>query len=226
MNMLTSYEQAMAALSTALSSEQVDVVLKGRDDLNHVKLHAKQVRDRALLADATEFQMRVERWLGVLLMRAKDEGHLQRRARPKMVLAGRNAPVTLKEIGVDRKLSMKAQHAAALDQPAFDAAVSEMRSHMAGGKAKLVSAVVDAQKAKRKPSRGHSSFDFVLADGTPLGQVRLGKLRVRIELLRLELKILVSIGDRIGSADALASVAESFSDTALGQIIERAKSEH
>ena len=97
MNMLTSYDQAMSALSTALQSKDVAVVLKGRRDIDLIKLRARQLRDRKLLADAMEFQMRVERWLGVLLINAKNEGHL-RDGRPSR--SGEQRPATLAELGV------------------------------------------------------------------------------------------------------------------------------
>jgi len=137
MTMLAHYDRAMAALATALKSTAVDVVLKSRDELDHVKLHAKQVRDRALLADATEFQMRVERWLGVLLQRAKEAGHL-REGRPVKVSEGEIPPASLKDIGVDKKLSMQAQSAAKLSEDDFTAAITGMRSRMASGKAIVV----------------------------------------------------------------------------------------
>src|SRR5437868_6187289 len=104
MNMLAQYDRAMSALAVALKSTQVDVVLASRDELDHVKLHAKRVRNRELLADATEFQMRVERWLGVLLHKAEEAGQLARKGRPTALETGAK-PATLDEIGVDRKLS-------------------------------------------------------------------------------------------------------------------------
>lgn len=202
---LNHYDRAMAALGAALGSTKVEVVLASRDDLGYIKLRAKQIRDRVLLADATEFQMRVERHLGSLLIAAQAAGQLSGKGRPNK----HEHRTTLAEIGVDLKLSMTARQAAALDQKAFDTLVSEMRAHMASKSAKLVSATFGVQKAKKHgPSRTRSSFDYELADGTPLGQVRLGKLRARVEHLHIELKILRAIDDRIGSADSLASVEE------------------
>jgi N6-adenosine-specific RNA methylase IME4 len=144
MTMLASYDHAMAALAQALASTDVGVVKASRDDLDHVKLHAKRVRDRQLLADATEFQMRVERWLGVLLGRAIEAGELA--ARGGKVATGAPKPATLAEIGVDPKLSMRAKATAALDDDAFDEIVAGMRSRMASGKAIMVDPVDQAGK--------------------------------------------------------------------------------
>jgi hypothetical protein len=226
MNMLTSYDQAMAVLSAALKSKDIVVVLKGRDDLDMIKLRARQLRDRQLLADATEFQMRVERWLGELLNEAVASGHLHgvgRRCKEDWI----DRPATLLEIGIDAKLSMKARHAAGLDQDAFNAAVSKMRARMASGKATLVHAVDHSRKGEKRHRASREKvpgFGFLLSDGTPLGHVKLGKLRSRIEQLSLDLKILAAISDHVGSgADALASVEESISEASVNKIVNEAK---
>ena len=145
MQMLAAYDTALAALAAALGSGQVETVLASRAQLDHIKLRARQVRDRQLLADATEFQMRVERWLGELLGRAKAEGHL-REGRPKRTTADEPAPATLEEIGVDRRLSSKAQAAASLELDAFEAAIADMREKMAARKSILVDPVDAARK--------------------------------------------------------------------------------
>lgn len=226
--MLDHYDRAMFALTAALESTQVDVVLASRADLDHIKLRARQIRDRALLADATEFQMRVERHLGVLLNSAQSAGQLYSRGRPD----NHEQRTKLSEIGVDRKLSMKARQAAAMDQQAFDTVVSDMRAHMAGGSAKIVSAINGTERRKRKSAdhsspREASSFSFQLADGTAVGAVKVGKLKSRIDRLVVEFKMLTAINDRIGSgADTLASVEESISEVVLRKIIELATAKH
>lgn len=139
MSMLAAYDRAHAALVAALQSTHVDVVLASRDELEHIKVHLRRLQDRELLAAATEFQMRVERWLGVLLLRAKAAGHL-REGRPSKAAAhaGEIPPARLKDIAVDKKLSMRAQAAAAMHDDAFEAIVSDMRTKTASGKAIIV----------------------------------------------------------------------------------------
>lgn len=223
MNMLTSYDQAMSALSNALHSKDVSVVLKNRADLDHIKLRARHVRDRKLLADATEFQMRVERWLGALLVEAKAAGHL-REGRPLKVTAdAHDAPAaTLADIGVDRKLSMKVQQAAALAPAAFDAIIADMREKIAAGRAKVVAVMVGGRQAKGRVEMRGSVYRFELLDGMPLGQVKLGNVRSRIERMKAELKILQAIGSRMGADfNGLATVEDSISETVLDQIVHR-----
>jgi N6-adenosine-specific RNA methylase IME4 len=166
MTLLVSYERALAAMSEALQATAVETVLASRDQLQHIKLRAKQIRDRALLADATEFQMRVERRLGVLLAAAKEAGHLAdkgRRAKPE---EGAIAPATLAEIGVDAKLSMKAQRAAAMETEVFESVVAGMRQRMASGKAILVDPIDQATKAASDDKRRTDHAARALAGGT------------------------------------------------------------
>jgi N6-adenosine-specific RNA methylase IME4 len=157
MNMLAQYDVAMSALATALQSTQVEIVLKSRDDLDHVKLHAKRVRDRDLLRDAVKFQMMVERWLGVLLQRAEEAGQLAGKGRPK---TGGQKPATLDEIGVDRKLSMRARASAALSDDEFAEVISGMCARMASGKAIIVDPVDAARQGDKKDQRAVRERDL------------------------------------------------------------------
>jgi hypothetical protein len=122
---------------------------------------------------------------------------------------------------------MKAKRAAGLDQEVFDAIVSDMRDRLTAGGARLVSAgtVARAKKrADRSDARTRGPFRFPLTDGMPLGQLKLGALRSRMERLTLELKILETIRDRIGAVtEPLASVEARISESALGEIVDGAK---
>src|SRR5262249_43946843 len=111
-------------------------------ELELVKLYAKQIRDRALLEEATIFQMRCERHLGVLLIAAKNAGQIAEGRRRK----DETHRVTLSEIGVDAKLSMKAQQAAALDDGAFERVIETSREKIRSGRAILVDPIQAATK--------------------------------------------------------------------------------
>ncbi len=140
-SMLAAYDRARAALASAMESTQVKTVLASRAELDHLKLHARQIRDRALLAEAVECQMWVERRLGDLLGAAEEAGLLARPGRQPKPAEGATRLATLKEIGVDRPLSMKARRAAALPEQDFRAAVLQMRQRLASNKAILVDPV-------------------------------------------------------------------------------------
>lgn len=218
--MLAHYDVAMKALSTALNSKDVTVVLKGRDDLELMKRRAKQVKDRQLLADATEFQMRVERWLGVLLIEAKKVGSI---AEGRVAKGSKVEPnpdrVTLKEIGIDRNLSAASQRAASMNDAAFEDRIREVRSTVTLGRKTSVS------KFRPRASQPHndSPFDYLLSDGTPIGRLRIGKLKSRIDQLVTEARILSVIATHAGEAgDQMATVQDTVSAMALDHMISSA----
>ena len=115
MTTLAQYERARAALAEAT---KVDQVLGIHDEVEHIKLYAQQIRDQALLADASEFQMRVERRLGALLKAAKEAGQIDKGGRPrKGPETGRSERavlIRLADVGVSKDLSARAQKRASL----------------------------------------------------------------------------------------------------------------
>jgi N6-adenosine-specific RNA methylase IME4 len=144
LTLLAAYDRARVALAEAT---RVDQVLAIRDELAHVKLYARQIQDRALLEEATVIQMRAERRLGVLIAAAKDAGQIAegRIAKGSKVEANPDR-VTLKDIGVDRRLSAKAQKAAALDDASFEQLEEQTRQKIKSGGAILVDPISAASK--------------------------------------------------------------------------------
>ncbi|UPT93920.1 hypothetical protein J4G48_0031925 [Bradyrhizobium barranii subsp. apii] len=138
MTLLAAYDRVLTMLAEA---SQVSEVLEIREQLEHVRLHARQIRDRELLADATVFQMRSERRLGEILDALQLAGLIAsgggRRKKDDTQRA------TLDEIGVTKDLSSKAQKAAGLDAPAFDAMCQAVREKIKGGRAILVDPIDD-----------------------------------------------------------------------------------
>lgn len=141
MTSLAQYDRARSALAEAT---RVDQVLPILDEIEHVKLYARQIKDRALLAEATEFQMKAERRLGVIIIEAKKAGHFVQGRRDLEPGARENEKTTdevvfpratLIEAGVDHKLSAKAQKVAGLSDDQFQAAVDAKRAQIAAGKA-------------------------------------------------------------------------------------------
>ncbi|MCK1583234.1 hypothetical protein IVB03_27650 [Bradyrhizobium sp. 168] len=112
--------------------------------MQHVKLYARQIQDKALLEDAIVLQTRTERRLGVLLAAAKEAGQIAEGRKRKDDTEGER--VTLTEIGVDRKLSARAQKAAALDDEHFERLIESTREKVRGGGAILVDPVSAANK--------------------------------------------------------------------------------
>lgn len=165
MTTLAQYDRARLALAEAT---KVDQVMSVRDEIEHVKLYAKQIRDRTLLADASVFQMRVERRLGELIEAAREVGQLVAgKGRRKVAESGEDLPLaTLAEIGVDRKLAAKAKTAASVDEDEFEAIVLETREKMAAGKAIIVDPLDQAQKAAKVAERRAAHARRTLNGGT------------------------------------------------------------
>lgn len=154
---LVRYEAARAALAEA---RQVDEVLGVRRASEQMKLYARQAKDKTLLADATEIQLRAERKLGVMIQSAKETGQLGvgRPAKSNLVAPEAEnddaeegmaeaenhaepeafSKTTLREAGIDPKLSSQAQKWARMGDEDFDAELERMRNRILSGGAKTV----------------------------------------------------------------------------------------
>ncbi len=141
MTTLAQYDAARAALAEAT---RIDQVLPLREQMEHIKLHAKHVQDRELMADATEIQIRAEAKLGFLLGEAKKSGWLKA-SRPKKPDPKKPADTegfTLKEIGVTEKLSAGAQKKASISERALNEMIQGVRDRIISGKARMIDAEV------------------------------------------------------------------------------------
>ncbi|WP_176731403.1 MT-A70 family methyltransferase [Bradyrhizobium elkanii] len=135
-----------------------------RRNLDHIKLHAKQIEDRELIEDATIWQIRAERELGLMLAAAKAAGQI---TEGRVAKGSKVEPdpdrVTLKEIGVDKRLSAKAQKAAAMDDASFEQLEEKTRDKIKSGGAILVdpinAAAKDAELAGRRQAHAERTKD-------------------------------------------------------------------
>lgn len=148
MTALAQYHAARAAIAAAMGVNEAAAI---RDEMEHVKLYARQVKDKELLADATEIQLRAERRLGELLLAAERAGQLQRQGRPRKALQEKPSRLegfssaTLAEIGVDYKTSAKTKKTAALAEDAFEAIVHATRERIASGNAIIIAPEPDSE---------------------------------------------------------------------------------
>ena len=160
MTTLAQYERARAALAEAT---KVDQVLGIHDEVEHIKLYAQQIRDQALLADASEFQMRVERRLGALLKAAKEAGQIDKGGRPrKGPETGRSERavlIRLADVGVSKDLSARAQKRASLADDAFEQSVTDVRERIVAGRAKIIEAPLPLPRGNRALMAGRQEPD-------------------------------------------------------------------
>lgn len=159
MTTLAQYERVRAALAKATS---ITEILTISQEVEHVILHAKQIQDRALLADAYEYQLRVERRLGEVIVAAKSCGYF-REGRPKKNGSASEpfSGVTLAEAGVDKKLSSRAQQRSSISEEAFERVVQRTRERIASDRAKFIEGVADGGRSvladRREPD---DSLDY------------------------------------------------------------------
>lgn len=146
MTTLAQYSRAEKALEKAT---RVDEILPLLDDVAHLKLHAQKIKDRSLLARANAFQERAERRLGEVIIEAKKAGHFPEGRPANNGTSGAPLIAKLSEVGIDKKLSARAQKAAALDAETFERKVQHLKERIVSGGAMLVDRE-ERQAAKRE----------------------------------------------------------------------------
>lgn len=157
---IDAFDAARAALARAV---RIDEVIDIRNFAEQIRLRGQQARDRSMVADAVELQYRTERKLGLLIVKAKEAGQLAEGRRPKNGSAEEPFPrVTLAEVGINKKLSMKAQGLARVTEIDFDAVIASARSKIVGGGAVVVNPVRDVSQKDKAKAR--ADRERVLAD--------------------------------------------------------------
>lgn len=155
MTELTRYDAACRMLAEAKSFDEVRSV---RDEMEHVKLHGRQIKDRRLIAEATVVQTRAERRLGELLLEAESLGWIGR-GRPKAGTENVSTPerFTLDEAGIDRKLSARSQQLAGLPENEFEAGITDVRTRILSGEATIINGARAIMGSRVEPT---DSLDF------------------------------------------------------------------
>jgi N6-adenosine-specific RNA methylase IME4 len=142
---LAQYERARAALAEIKSLPDAVTYVRG---VEHLRLHAKQVRDRALMAEAAEIQFRAEVKLGQMLIEAKEAGQL-RDGRPKKNDANSES-FSLRDINLTPRESMAAQQKASISERAQLAMIERMREKILSGGATVIDQVSTAEEKKTR----------------------------------------------------------------------------
>lgn len=153
---LLRYDAACKALAAAKTFDEVKAI---KSEWEHVKLYGKQVRDRTLIAEATEVQTRAERRLGELLTEAKARGWI-REGRPK-----KSDPKTLtdhrvfslQEVGIDHNTSSRVQKLARLPQREFEESLLDVRERIVSGGATLINGARAIMGSRHEPD---DSLDY------------------------------------------------------------------
>lgn len=134
MTTLIRYETAKAALAECRT---VDEVKEIHDKAEAVRVYARMAEDVQLEIDAAEIRLRAERRMGLLLR----DMNLHRGGRPKKTGSDEEPvsepSVRLVDLGIDKKLSSRAQKVGGIADRAFDAIVDRMRQGMREGRVRV-----------------------------------------------------------------------------------------
>ena len=128
MTALTQYSTACRALAAARSIDEVKNI---RNKAEALRAYALQAKNRELEIDAAEIRIRAERRLGELQAeQPKNRGTRGQLVGPSKMAVPTDETPTLKELGIDYKLSSRAQKLAAVPQAKFESMLGEWRARV------------------------------------------------------------------------------------------------
>lgn len=119
MTALAKYDAARRAINEACKTDEV---AKIRDVHEALRLAAHIAGNFDMEAQCAEIRLRAERRIGQLQIERKKAGDLHKGGRPSKKTGSNEEPVspTLEELGIDKKLSMRAQGLAGIGERAFE----------------------------------------------------------------------------------------------------------
>jgi N6-adenosine-specific RNA methylase IME4 len=146
---LVKYDAACRAIAEA---RRVDEVKDIRDRAEALRLYGRQAKNKELEVDAAEIRLRAERRLGEML--AKTDRHPA--GRPKIGPAGEpiSMPPRLADLGIDKKLSARAQKIAAVPAERFEAEMASWRERVSKENERVTMDLIrEGDKAQRRDDR-------------------------------------------------------------------------
>lgn len=126
---LVKYEAAKHALAEAKAVDEVKQIL---DVATAMKAYARQANDKQLEIDASEIRVRSERRLGEMIQRQKETGGMNTGGRPteKPLPEGKGFSPPLSDMGIDYKLSSRAQAIASIPHDEFEEVLATHREEV------------------------------------------------------------------------------------------------
>ena len=124
MSELVKYDAACRAIAEAKSLDEAKDI---RDKSIAMAAYARQAKNKDLEADAIEIRLRAERQLGRILKAGKADGTISE-GRPKNCTEEEQfSRVRLNDVGIDRKLSSRAQTLAEIPDEKFEQTIGDAR---------------------------------------------------------------------------------------------------
>lgn len=147
---LLRYEVACRALAEANSIDEVKDV---RDKAEAFRHYARQAKNKELEINAAAIRIRAERRLGEMIQDRKAvKPQLAKGRRSDLVPAGNQVEEpTLEELGIDKKLSSRAQKIAAVPEEKFEGMMAVWRERVAQENERVTTALIkEGEKAERR----------------------------------------------------------------------------
>lgn len=170
MTTLIKYDAARTALAECKS---VDEVKDWSDRAAALQAYGRMAQDKSLEVDAAEIRIRAERRLGEMLAAQKEAGGLNRGAAGmsgnqhsgKLVRSSQTTAPKLRDSGISKDLSSRAQKLAAVPEKEFEAEVGEWRGRVTAEGARVSARLQQAgerELSKRQQADdAHDDFDPV-----------------------------------------------------------------
>lgn len=150
MTSLIRYDAACRALAEAKAIDEVKEIV---DKASALKLYARQAKNRELEIDAAEIRMRAERRLGEMLQDSpKNVG--ARGIGVSAIPKWNDTPPKLSDLGIDPKLSMRAQKVAAIPVEKFEGLIGEWRERVNSENERVTATLMaEGTKAEQRAAR-------------------------------------------------------------------------
>jgi len=159
MQELVKYEAACRAIADAKAVDEVKTVM---DKAVALKLYAHQAKNRDLEIDAAEIRMRAERRLGEMIVTQKETVGLNKGAAAGGKKEGprgayvepRDTLPKLSDVGIDKRLSSRAQKIAAVTADKFEEMVDDWRGRVQQENERItVNLLREGDKAQRRAEK-------------------------------------------------------------------------
>ena len=172
MTTLLRYEAACLALVEAHSFDEVKEI---RDKSEAMRIYGIQLKNVDLEIMASEIRLRAERRLGELIIEEKEAGRLLQGRPKKHSEKECFSQPTLRDLGIEPKLSMRAQRLGGVAEKAFEAMVARKREEIArkAGRVSL-DLMRDGDKRERRAARESHLGEMQAAANLKLPDKRYG----------------------------------------------------
>lgn len=133
---------------------KVDEVKRIRDKAEAIRAYAHMAGDSKLEQDAAEIRIRAERRLGEMTAALKQEGALT--SGPKPRIGTKKEPIQkmkLADLGIDKKLSARAQKISSIPDRAFEKMVGELRQRIQDKSGRVPMDIMRAREQAQRRAR-------------------------------------------------------------------------